>query len=326
MFATLTISGSGARLDPDRVRAQRAHDPLGDDRCSRRSLSLRSSCSPRWSSTAGSELRRVEPASATVATPAPRAAHQQLGAGADEGGLGRAARRSRSRSWELLAQRAEERRRVVCAAGAVTSTSRASTTFSTSPPRDPLDRARRRRASKLAGGRALRISIGAVGCGSSSGSGAVAQRRPAARASPRGDRCGSLARAGDRVDGEKAPAAGAAIESSGRTSSAGGSEDQAPRSRRRRDEGEAADPDRPRARRQVARARVDEPRRAIRPLVSRAASAKRPGPRETTSCALPSAAEREPRGRAAPSRTSGRRRSREAKTRPRRDRSRRPRR
>ena len=39
--------------------------------CSSRSLALRSSCSPRWSSTAGSALRRVEPASATVAATAP---------------------------------------------------------------------------------------------------------------------------------------------------------------------------------------------------------------------------------------------------------------
>ena len=39
--------------------------------CSSRSLAERSSCSPRWSSTAGSALRRVEPASASVPARSP---------------------------------------------------------------------------------------------------------------------------------------------------------------------------------------------------------------------------------------------------------------
>ena len=58
--------------------------------CSSRSLALRSSCSPRWSSTAGSALRRVVPASATVWRAGAVAAHEQLRARADEGELGRA--------------------------------------------------------------------------------------------------------------------------------------------------------------------------------------------------------------------------------------------
>ena len=71
MLATLTISGSGALSTQTACGRSARTIRSATIRCSRRSLSLRSSCSPRWSSTAGSELRRVEPASATVETLAP---------------------------------------------------------------------------------------------------------------------------------------------------------------------------------------------------------------------------------------------------------------
>jgi hypothetical protein len=71
MFATLTSSGS---------RAASTHTACGRSvrsilratiSCSFRSFALRTSCSPRWSSTAGSALRRIEPARAAVAATAP---------------------------------------------------------------------------------------------------------------------------------------------------------------------------------------------------------------------------------------------------------------
>ena len=66
MFATLMIAGSsGAVTQTECGRSARAIR-RATIRCSSRSLSERSSCSPRWSSTAGSAERRVEPASATV--------------------------------------------------------------------------------------------------------------------------------------------------------------------------------------------------------------------------------------------------------------------
>ena len=71
MFATLISAGSsGAATQTACGRSARAirRDTIS---CSSRSLSLRSSCSPRWSSTAGSAERRVEPASATVCARAP---------------------------------------------------------------------------------------------------------------------------------------------------------------------------------------------------------------------------------------------------------------
>ena len=71
MLATLTTSGSGAVSTQTEWGRSLRTIRSATIRCSRRFLSLRSSCSPRWSSTAGSELRRVEPASATVEAPAP---------------------------------------------------------------------------------------------------------------------------------------------------------------------------------------------------------------------------------------------------------------
>ena len=80
--------------------------------CSSRSFGLCRSCSPRWSSTAGSALRRVVPASATVWARCAVAAHEQLRAGADERELRRADAPAVA-GREDLAQPAEDRRRVV---------------------------------------------------------------------------------------------------------------------------------------------------------------------------------------------------------------------
>ena len=84
MLATLTSAGSsGAATQTACGRSARAIRRT-TIACSSRSLSQRSSCSPRWSSTAGSALRRVEPASATVWRALALAAHEQLGRGGDE--------------------------------------------------------------------------------------------------------------------------------------------------------------------------------------------------------------------------------------------------
>src|SRR3954469_6157999 len=123
MLATLTISGSGAASTQTacgrRARTMRS----ATIRCSRRSLSLRSSCSPRWSSTAGAELRRGGAGGVRdggVGASAGRAGEgdggdagagapdQQLGAGPDEGGLRGAAAEAEA-GGELLAHGAEDR-------------------------------------------------------------------------------------------------------------------------------------------------------------------------------------------------------------------------
>ena len=71
MLATLTRPGSGAASTQTAWLRSARSIRRTTISCSRRSLAERRSCSPRWSSTAGSALRRVEPASATVAAPAP---------------------------------------------------------------------------------------------------------------------------------------------------------------------------------------------------------------------------------------------------------------
>ena len=66
MFATLiSVGSSGAVTQTLYGRSARTIRRV-TIACSSRSFSERRSCSPRWSSTAGSAERRVEPASATV--------------------------------------------------------------------------------------------------------------------------------------------------------------------------------------------------------------------------------------------------------------------
>ena len=66
MLATRTSAGSGAAATHTACGRSARSIRRATIAFSSRSFSLRSSCSPRWSSTAGSALRRVEPASATV--------------------------------------------------------------------------------------------------------------------------------------------------------------------------------------------------------------------------------------------------------------------
>ena len=132
MLATLTTAGSSSGwTQTESGRSERAMRRATIS-CSSRTLALCSICSPRWSSTAGSALRRVDPARATVAATAPLAADQQLGAGADEGRLGRADAEAEA-GREDLAEGAEDRRRDRARRARSTVTSRASTVFSSSP-------------------------------------------------------------------------------------------------------------------------------------------------------------------------------------------------
>ena len=285
MLATLTISGSGA-ASTQTACGRRARTMRSETiRCSRRSLSLRSSCSPRWSSTAGSELRRVEPARATVETLAPERRTSSSGLAPmnaasgvptqkqkQAGNCSRMAPKSAAGSW---------------AAPAPTTTSRASTTLLISPASIRVVAAATA-ASKSPGGRALRISACEVGCGSSSGSGASA-RRPASRAASAAPRASTSSPGWTTaLTVRKERSLLRQSESSGRTSEPGDSEDQV----------EEAPPSASKAKppSQTGPAPAGSPRGssriASRPVRrhSSATSAKRSSPREAASCATPSPA------------------------------------
>ena len=178
MLATLITSGSAAASTQTecgrRMRTMRSETI----RCSRRFLSLRRSCSPRWSSTAGSELRRIEPARATVETLAPERRTSSSGLAPKKAASG--VPQQKQKQEENCSRMAPNRAAGSWAAGEPTTTSRARTTLCISPA-SILSVAAPTIASKSPGGRALRISACEVGWGSSIGSGS--SRRPASRAS-----------------------------------------------------------------------------------------------------------------------------------------------
>ena len=112
MLATLTTAGSSGAVTQTAcgrsVRAIRRATIA----CSSRSLAEPSSCSPRWSSTAGSAERRIEPASATRRRAQPLAPHQQLRRGGHERAVA-AAGAEHEAGAEGGAQDPERRGRVV---------------------------------------------------------------------------------------------------------------------------------------------------------------------------------------------------------------------
>ena len=133
MFATLISTGSGsASTQTECGRSVRAIR-RATIACSSRFLALCISCSPRWSSTAGSALRRVEPASATHATPAPRRRTRSSGLAPRNAASGDPQQKQKQDGNS--SRRAPNVAAGSCADGASTITSRASTTFSSSPPR-----------------------------------------------------------------------------------------------------------------------------------------------------------------------------------------------
>ncbi len=199
MLATVTISGSAPVSTQTACGRSRRTMRSTTMRCSRRSLSERRRRSPRWSSTAGSELRRVEPARATVETPAPERRTRSSGLAPMKAASGVPAQKQKQAgNCSLIAPKIGPGS---WAAGASTITSRASTTFSISPAAiRPV--AFSTAASKARGGFALRIVGRSVGCGSSRGRDASA-RRPASRAaSSAARRSASSPGPDDRVDGD----------------------------------------------------------------------------------------------------------------------------
>ena len=112
MLAILTTSGSSAAVTQTACgRSARAMRRV-TIACSSRSLVERSSCSPRWSSTAGSALRRVEPASASVAARRPSRRTSSSGLAATNAASPRPAQK-RWQAGKRLAQDAEHRGGVV---------------------------------------------------------------------------------------------------------------------------------------------------------------------------------------------------------------------
>ena len=266
-------------------------------RCSRRFLSLRRSCSPRWSSTAGSELRRVEPASATVDAPDAGAADQQLGAGAEEGRLGGALAEAEARG-ELLAQGAEDRRRFVGRA-ASTATSRARTTLLISPP---AMRSVARRPPLRSPPAGARCESPAGRSGVDRATAAESGRRPAIRAAMLVGPAGSSPGGTTRLTVRNVSSPARQSETSGRIIEAGANEDHGDEPPPSAIEGEATGPDRPRARGQARRLPSTAPSLSRRhsPPTSSKRSRRASSPRGRP----PGRPARIP-GRVAPSRTSG---------------------
>ena len=186
MFATFDQRRLGARPRP-RPRAGAARSiRRATISCSARSFAERSSCSPRWSSTAGSALRRVDPASATVAAPAPLRRTNSSGLAPRNAPSGepqqkqkqdgKAARSAPKTGRGIVSARA---RRPRPPARARPSRRRRRGSRSTAVADRGLVVARRRRRCGS--------SASPLGCGSSKRQGASAQRpsrRPAAQSAP----------------------------------------------------------------------------------------------------------------------------------------------
>ena len=170
----------GRRLDPDRVRAQGADDPLGDDPLLAAVLVAAQQLLAEVVVDGGVGAAPGRAGEGDGRDAGAGAAHQQLRAGADEGRLGRAAAEAEA-GRELLAHGAEEGRRVVGGAGADDDLA-GEHDLAHLPRADPgCRRGDRRLRSRRAGGR----------CGSRrarSGAGrasAAAPRRAGRRAAPR---------------------------------------------------------------------------------------------------------------------------------------------
>ena len=289
MLATLTTSGSAAASTQTacgrRVRTMRS----ATIRCSRRFLSLRSSCSPRWSSTAGSELRRVEPARATLETPAPERRTSSSGLAPKKAASG--VPQQKQKQDGNCSRRAPKTAAGSWAAAALTTTSRASTTLLISPAAI-RSVAAATAASNSPGGSTLRISAGRSGAGRASA--AASARRPASLAASPLDRAlGAVAGRDDQVDGEEGLVAAAAereLRQDHRGRREGGP---GRRCGALGVEGEAPGPDRPGPRGQARR--LVEHGALVDPQALAGDVPKRASPLEVASWATPSAARAKPR-------------------------------
>ena len=295
MFATLTSPGSGAGLDPDRMRARAARSIRCDDDLvlgavlvADAAAARRGGRRPPGRRCAGSS-RRARRSRARA-----RAAHQQLRAGAEE----RAPRACRSRSRSRTGTARAARRRAPpgrARAGASHHDLAGQHDLLELPGADPLDgRGHRRPRSRPGGGRSRsrgrRRSV--------RDRAAAAAPRAAPRAGAR-DRATVVVAIGAR---RRATASGCAkvrprperqSETSGRTSSAGGNDDQCA------DAAPVGAKAKPPTQTGPAPAGRPAGSSAIRPRADRSAVAAPrprtgPAPRETASWALPSAASANP--------------------------------
>ena len=320
MFATLTISGSAAASTQTACGRRARTIRLATIRCSRRSLSLRSSCSPRWSSTAGSELRRVEPARATVETLAPERRTSSSGLAPMKAASGVPTAEAEA-GRELLAHGAEEGGRVVGGGGADDHLA-GEHDLAHLPRADPVcgggdggfEVSRRAGAADLRVRGRVRVEHRQRRLAAQAGEPGAQRRAPLLRVVPGLD---------DGVDGEEGALAAAADRELGQDQRAGRERGPGRGGAALGVEGEAAEPDRPGAGRQPARLvenGVAACSQALLGDVGERASrrARRPRGRRRARPART-------RGRAAPSRTSGRRPAARRRP-PRRDRRSRPRR
>ena len=223
MLATLTISGSGAASTQTacgrRVRAIRSVTIA----CSRRSLSLRRSCSPRWSSTAGSELRRVEPASATVETLAPERRSSSSGLAPMNAASG-VPQQKQKQEENCSPHRAEEGGRVMGGAGADQDLARQHD-LRHLPRSDPLGRGRDRPLEIARRTGAADLGAARSGAGRAAAAGRGAGRKDERRGC-RALRPGSSPGLTTALRLRKVSAPLRQIESCGSTSDAGASDDQ----------------------------------------------------------------------------------------------------
>ena len=291
MLATLITAGSRSASTQTERGASARSIRRATIRCSTRFLALCRSCSPRWSSTAGSALRRVEPGERDGGRAGAAAPDEQLRAGADEGALAASRRRSRSRTGRR-SRRAPNTAAGIVRGGASTAHLACEHHLLELAAADPRAPRRPRSPRSAAAALTLRIVVAPAGCGSSSGSGVAAQRgQPALEA-------------GETSSGSSPGATTAASVSQVLPPSAEQRElrqhqqrrrKRRPRRRRRRRRRRTRSRRSTRGRRRpggrpapsATRSRVTSAQSAIR-------SAKRPGPRETASCADPSPASAKP--------------------------------
>jgi hypothetical protein len=133
MFAIRTITGSSAVATQTLYGRSARSIRRATIACSARSLSERSSCSPRWSSTDGSALRRVDPASASVLARIPSRRISSSGLAAMNAASPRPAQKQKHEGKP--SRRTPKTAAASCGAGAWTCTSRARTIFSSAPAR-----------------------------------------------------------------------------------------------------------------------------------------------------------------------------------------------
>ena len=275
MFAIRTITGSSAAVTQTLCGRSARAMRRATIACSSRSLAERSSCSPRWSSTAGSALRRVEPASASVAARMPSRRTSSSGLAATNARVA-APDAEHVAARERLAQHAEHRGGVVRRAARGPAPRARARSSRASPARIRSTAARDGAPRSARAASRWRRGSAPTGSGSSSGSGA-ARSSPSARLEPREQVLGGVVGRGQRGERQRAPRRRArASATSGTCSDAGAKPAQCGARAAVGREREAADGHQPGAARAVGRRRTSASRGQRAPARARRAS-KRSG-------------------------------------------------